>query len=510
MNQRLAHGLRVMLAAALTLSVLASAGTAAPKTQIVGNLSADIGSLDPIRIRSGPEQSVAANVFAGLLRIKPGTGEIEAGLAERWGVSRDGLTYTFHLRKGAQFHHGYGEVKASDVKFSFERHMDPSNRSRYRADFALVKSIDTPDEHTVVIRLTKPNPGWPVTALAYRPGWIVSQRAVKERGTDFGTAPVSAGPYAVSGYQRGQHVMLEAHAGYYGPKPRIQKAILKPIPEETVAFAGLRAGDLDVITVRLGETLQQAQADRTLGVHKTLAQHVWSIYFNTTRPPLNDVRVRKALAYAIDRGAFVKNVMRGAGTVADSVLGPATWGHTSDFAQYTYDPNLAKKLLREAGVKPGTKIEFVYPFQAPYDTMAEVAQGYWNELGLDVKLVGMERAAMDQRVAKGDYDVTDLAATRPPDPDVYFTTVWHSANVPPGGNFSFYKGADDLIEKARVEVDRSKRLELVKQVQKKIAADVPGFPMFYSYAIVLARLNLKGVTPTILEELWLPGLFFKE
>ncbi len=333
---------------------------------------------------------------------------------------------------------------------------------------------------------------------------------MKERGTDFGTAPVGAGPYAVTSYQRGQQIVLEAHAGYYGPKPRIPKAILKPIPEEAVAFAALRAGDLDVMTARLGETYQQAQSDRNLGVSKTLAQHVWSIYFNTTRPPLNDVRVRKALAYAFDRAAFVKNIMRGAGTVADSVLGPATWAHTNDFAQYTYDPNLARKLLQEAGVKPGTKIEFVYPFQAPYDTMAEVAQGYWNELGLDVRLVGMERAAMDQRVAKGDYDITDLAATRPPDPDVYFTTVWHSANVPPGGNFSYYKGADELIEKARIEVDRSKRLELVKQVQKKIAADVPGLPLFYSYAIVLTRANVKGAIPTILEELWLSSLYFTE
>lgn len=507
---RFVPGCGVMLAVALIGEVLFSTAVAAPKTEIVGNLSADIGSLDPIRIRSGPEQSVAVNVYAGLLRIKPGTGELETGLAERWSVSADGRTYTFQLRKGAQFHHGYGEVKASDVKFSFERHIDPANKSRYRADFALVKSIETPDDYTVVVHMTKPNVGWPVTALAYRPGWIVSQRAVKERGTNFGTAPVGAGPYAVTSYQRGQQIVLEAHGGYYGPKPRIPKAILKPIPEEAVAFAALRAGDLDVMTARLGETYQQALNDRSVGVSKTLAQHVWSIYFNTTRPPLNDVRVRKALAHGFDRASFVKNIMRGAGTVADSVLGPATWGHTKDFAQYTYDPNLARKLLQEAGVRPGTRMEFLYPFQAPYDTMAEVAQGYWNELGLDIRLVGMERAALDQRAAKGDYDITDLAATRPPDPDVYFTTVWHSANVPPGGNFSFYKGADELIEKARVEVDRAKRMDLVKQAQTKIAADVPGLPLFYSYAIVLARPNVKGAIPTILEELWLSSLYFTD
>lgn len=472
---------------------------------LVVGLPADIGSLDPINVQSATEQIVAGNVFAGLIRMAPGSSEVLPDLAESWSVSEDGLTYTFNLRRGVEFHGGYGEVQASDVRFTFERHMDPDVSSRYRADFALVTGIDTPDDYTVIINLAAPNPGWLITALAYRPGWIVSERAVAERGADFSTAPIGAGPYAVTGYQRGQAIQLAAHESYHGDGPHIANVTLRPIPEDSVAYAALQAGDIDLMTTREGETFNQAQANPTLQVFTTPSQAVRSIYLNTSRPPLDNPLIRQAIAHGIDRRAIVEGALDSTGQVADAVISPATWGYTNEIETYPYDPERALELLAEAGAS-NVRVQFVFAFQAPYDTFAEVIQAQLAEIGVQVELVGMERVAFNDRAASGNFDITALGLTRPPDPDVYFTTAYHSVAFPPGANYGFYSAADELIEQARSEVDDELRLELVQQILRQIAEDLPSLPIYYAYEIVIARDTLDGIQPGILNDLWLAGI----
>jgi peptide/nickel transport system substrate-binding protein len=497
----------VGLTALLLISLCTGANSQADR-ELIMSLSSDIGSLDPINQRGASEHLVGDNVLSHLIRMLPGTSELVPDLAESWSISEDGLTYTFHLRPDAEFHHGYGPVTASDVKFSFERHMDPTQNSIFRADFELVESIETPDDHTVIIRLTAPNPGWSITALAYRPGWIVSQAAVEERGVDFGTAPVGSGPYAVTGYQRGQAITLEAHPGYHGDPPLIGHVTIRFIPEDTVAYAALRSGDIQLMLSREGQTYVQALADPTLEVHTTPSQSVRSVYFNTSRPPLDDPTVRRALAHAINREAIVVGALDRTGAVADAVISPGTWGYTSDIPTYDYDPERARELLADAGFGSGLRLEFVFPFQAPYDTFAEVVQAQLAEVGVTVDLVGLERVAWNDHVATGDYDITALGLTRPPDPDVYFTTGWHSANVPPGQNFSFYGAADALIERARSETDQDARLDLVHQILRQIAEDVPGVPIYYPFHIVVSHPDVQGITPGIVNDLWLASVYF--
>ncbi|MBC7078611.1 MAG: ABC transporter substrate-binding protein [Synergistales bacterium] len=187
---------------------------------VVARLLADIENVDPAYITAVSDQYIATNVYSGLVRYKPGTGEIEPDLAEDWDISPDGLVYTFHLRRGVKWHKGMGELTSEDVKYSFERILDPATKSLNKLYLEQVADIKTPDKYTVQIKLKEPYAPF-LAGLAYRAGWIVNKKGVEAGGKEYGRQPVGTGPFVFSSYQPGVEVVLAANPDYFGGKPKV-------------------------------------------------------------------------------------------------------------------------------------------------------------------------------------------------------------------------------------------------------------------------------------------------
>ncbi|MBI4278689.1 MAG: ABC transporter substrate-binding protein [Armatimonadetes bacterium] len=470
----------------------------------------EFGTMDPAQVGSATDDQVLVNIYSQLVRMRTGTSELVPELAERWTVSPDGKVYTFHVRRGVKWHKGFGELTSDDVKFTLERHLDPSVRSRRRALFANVEAVNTPNEYTIEIRLKQPSPGFMRTAIAEVAGYILSRKAVTQLGREHALNPIGTGPYVWDRYRKGSELVLVANEEYFNKPARIKRVVWLPIPEDVVAYTALQAGNIDLMYFRSGEVFRQARANPRVVVMTASAQSVRGIYFNTRRAPLTDRRVRQAIAHMINKEYIVKYALHGTGQVADSVISPQTWGYTSNVRKYPPDLEKAKQLLREAGHEQGFKINLVYPFQDPYQTWAPVIQDQLRRVNITVELVGLEFVSAIQRASRGDYDMFTLGLTRPPDPDVYFSTGWYGPSAPPGQAFTFYDGADRMIDQARSEVDDRRRRALVEQVQRRIAEDVPGLPIYYAFSMVAMHPKVKGHLVGILNDLWLHSMSIDE
>ena len=260
---------------------------------------------------------------------------------------------TFHLRKGVQFHKGFGEFTADDVKFTIERHLNPKTKSRLRNYYRAVKRVEVVDPYTVRIHFTAPTPGFVGSVAAYFSGWMLSRKAVTKYGKDYALNPIGTGPYVFESYQRGVKTVIVANEAYWEGPPRIKRAEFIPIPEASVLYAALESGDIDLAHIRSATVYNRALKNPNLKVEVKPAMSVRGIYLNTTRKPFKDVRVRHAFAHAINREQILKHVLGGTGKLAVSIFNPNHWGYTEDVRTYEYDPEKAKKLLAEAGYPNG-------------------------------------------------------------------------------------------------------------------------------------------------------------
>ena len=497
-----------MLLAIFLLGLQPAAASKADTIRV--GMNTDLVTLDPIRIRTPSSQQVGGNLFNGLAKLRPGTGIVERDLATRWETAPDGMSMTFHLRKGVQFHKGFGEFTADDVKFTIERHLNPKTKSRLRNYYRAVKRVEVVDPYTVRIHFTAPTPGFVGSVAAYFSGWMLSRKAVTKYGKDYALNPIGTGPYVFESYQRGVKTVIVANEAYWEGPPRIKRAEFIPIPEASVLYAALESGDIDLAHIRSATVYNRALKNPNLKVEVKPAMSVRGIYLNTTRKPFKDVRVRHAFAHAINREQILKHVLGGTGKLAVSIFNPNHWGYTEDVRTYEYDPEKAKKLLAEAGYPNGFSVEFVYPRQSPYQEISPAVAEFLRAVGIKVKMTGIERAGFNKRVKKGGYDVTILGLTRPTDPDIYLTLGYWSKNTPPGQNLSYYSGVDDLIVKARHELDREKRKQLYIQIQKKAVEDRPTIPIYYPFGMAIMSHRVKGHPATILNELVLYSTYLEK
>jgi len=453
-------------------------------------LLGDISNLDPAYLTTVHDQYVATNVYNQLVKFVPEGSEIVPDLAESWETSEDGLTWTFKLRQGVQWHHGYGELTSSDVKFSLERIMDPANNSPNRSYLSAVESVEAPDPYTVVIKLKQPSAGL-LGNLAYRAGWVVSEKAVSERGEDFALNPVGSGPFEFTSWQPGAEVVLTAFDAYFGGRAKIDEVVFIPIADEKVAVLALEAGNLDLAYIRDGEALEQLRSNPDLEVRSKPATRTLSLIMNSTRPPFDNTAVRKAVAHAIDKNQLVA-AMGGLGVVAEAAIPPMYLGYTEDVVTYPYDPEKSKQLPQEAGVTTPIEIDFLYTQLSPWPQLVPVIKAFLDNVGFKVNLVGMEHGAWTAERAKGEYVMTVSPLTRPPDAEFVLNYAYHSSQVPPGFNMSYYSGSDALIEQASKEVDVAKRVELYKQILRQISEAATSLPLIYPTSDVAHYKYVKG------------------
>jgi len=472
-------------------------------------LNGSVQMLDPHRTSSAWDHAILNHVFSGLLRYNWHTKLPEPDLATSWDISDDGLEYTFHLREGVQWHKGYGEFTARDVKFSIERVLDPNSQSIFASEFELIESVEVVDDYTVRIRLSSPYIPLLDKLAALKQGFIVSQKAVEEFGEDIATNAIGTGPFVLETWDPANEIVLTANPDYYAGPPTLQRIVFTPIEELTTLTVALESGDVDIIEVTDATTYQQLLNNPNVTVVQSPSFNRVSIGLNTTVEPLDDVRVRQALAYAIDLDTIIDELLKDVAVRAYSFLGPLDFGYTEDIPIYNYDPERARQLLAEAGYEDGFELTAVYPVGAASGILHKcftAIQGYWADIGVTLNLETPDTTAAISAMAGGNIALGGATTSRPPEPDYVLSVYFDEQGA---WNYIHYD-IQDLLERGRSETDPEARRAIYEEIQRKIAEDVPAIPLAVSVYTIAIQNYVKGMTPDLFRGYWAYEVYIED
>ncbi|MEK8128762.1 ABC transporter substrate-binding protein [Paenibacillus filicis] len=421
----------------------------------------DLDYLDPHLAVAAGTNEVLFNIFEGLLKPNE-KGELLPALAASYTVSPDGLTYTFKLRDGVKFHNGQA-LTSADVKYSYSRLAGLDTGKPLQTSFDGVKSVEAPDASTVVITLKQNNSSF-LTAL--------TATVIPSGYQDSNKNPVGTGPFKYKQYTPGQQLVVEKFADYWQKGiPSLDQVTFKIITDSQAGLLALKSGEVDIYP-RIGtEQLQEVAKDfNTISTPQNLVQLVT---FNITRKPFNDVKVRQALNYAINKKEIIDGVALGKGTILGSNLSPVLAKYYQAGLENTYKTDLekAKSLLKEAGYPDGFETTLSVPsnYKFHVDT-AQVVVAQLEQIGVKVKIEPVEWAVWLDRIYKGrNYDTTIIGLDGKLDP---FQILNKYLSDSPN-NFFNYKNPeyDSTLRAAVVETDDAKRIELYKKAQTILTQD---------------------------------------
>jgi len=483
-----------MLLAATAIG-LASAPALAQKVLSVGMAAQDVQQMDPHRMTTTQDRPMASWMFNGLMRSKPGTislDDLEPDLAESYEVSADRLTWTFKLRRGVQFHRGFGELTADDVVFSIRRAGD-SKTSAFASDFAAVDKVEAVDSHTVRITLKNRVPFLLGSLLNYQGGFIVSKKAVEQFGDNFKLNPVGTGPFVWHGYEPKQKVILRANDKHWDGKPKIDQLEVMYLPETAARTLAFVKGDVDMIegaTVP-GWRTSVARQHPSIVFDTGRPGSIWAFHLNMTRKPLDDLRVRKAIAHAIDQrawtaafGDFVSPTYGIAPYGYYGSLGPEDVPKDADWP-FVYNPEKSKKLLAEAGMPNGFAIDVFVTEREEYKSNVLIIQEQLRKVGIQINMRVVEHTSYHNDIRKDLNSMIMYSSGQPPLTQAVLNAFYKSSAIvgkpTRNMNFSHYGdiggNSDELMQRANEEVDNDKRLAMLKQVQIEIMRQVPSIPL---------------------------------
>jgi peptide/nickel transport system substrate-binding protein len=492
-------GLRAALLGGV-MALCAAGGAAAQSgpTLRVGMAAQDVGRLDPHFAVSTIDRVVVAWMFNGLVRFKPGSidpSEIEPDLAERWESSADGRGWTFHLRRGVQFHGGFGELTADDVVFSL-RKAGTAASSAFSADFRALETIEAVDPHTVRIVLRENVPSLLGILTNYSGGYIVSRRAVEQRGADFARAPIGTGPFALDRVTPNQSAELVAHAGYFRGAPQIGRISYRFIPSDASRDLAFQNRELDLNYGRADQTW----VNRTRQVPNTVVDvfepgELAILNLNTRQPPFNDIRVRQAMAHAVNRAELVRFRGQDVSREGQSLVPRGYLGFTSEVGLLGPDANRARALLAEAGHPNGLTVRVIHTQLPEMLTMMQVVQQQLRRSGITLDLQVVEHATFHQQIRQDLSPLVYYAAARFPVADIYLTQFFHGRSrvqTPTAvTNFSHCDQADGQIDAARVSTDVEEQKRLWAEAQRILVQNVCGVPLIETLLVFARRDNLN-------------------
>ena len=488
----------ITLAVACVVAVLTGAAPAlAQEKALRVRIGADMTGLDPAKLFNIENQTISNHIYNGLVRYEyEKSGGIVPDLAEKWDLSADGKTYTFYLRKGVKWHKGYGELSADDVKFSYDRVLDPATASRYKGEFKLVETIEAVDPHTVRIRLKSKYPGFLNKVAGYNQGFVVSRKAMEKLGDQYATNPIGTGPFVFDSWSPKNQVILVVNKDYFQGAPKLDRIVFRLIQEETTAEIALQRGEIDVFyALQSAEVIGRLAKVQGITVHRRTANHTINMVLNATYEPLGKPQVRRAIAHAVNLKAMREVFFNGLKGQPNWVLTSSFEESAKELTEWPYDPEKAKALLREAGYPNGFKLTVTSLTLQPYDKIAVLLADDLRKAGIDSSVQILERAAYLAARGAGTPHVVITAVTGPADPDQPLWNLLHSSSFPPGLNTARYKGIDELLEAAQLELDRGKRLALYRQIQQKLREDVPVVPLYNDMLFAASRAGVKNFAP---------------
>jgi peptide/nickel transport system substrate-binding protein len=472
--------LRVIIAAAA--SVLASVALAAPRDSVTIGMVLEPPGLDPTTGAAAAIGEITHyNVFEGLTKIN-GDFSVTPLLAESWSLSPDLKTLAFKLRKDVHFQDG-AALTSRDVKFSFERAAGKDSTNKEKAFFASIESIDASEPNSVSLKFKQPSFD-ALYHLGMNTAVIVDEKSAAANATN----PVGTGPYKLANWTKGSSVTLEKWDGYRdADKIAIKKAIFRVISDPSAEVAALLAGDVDAFP-RFGsiDSVAQFQSDPRFQVLLGGTEGKTILSINNKKKPLDDVRVRRAIAYAIDRKALIDGAENGYGAPIGSHLTPNDPGYVDLTGQYPHDPAKAKALLKEAGVTTPLQLSLILP-PPPYARKGgEIIAAELAEVGIEAKIENVEWAQWLSGVYKEkNFDLTIISHVEPLDIGIYANPDYY---------FQYdNKEFREIIAKLNAAPDLETYKKYMGEAQRKLADDCVNAFLFQLPDVTVADAKLSGL-----------------
>ena len=439
--------------------------------------------LDPTTAPSAAiGEIVHYNVFEGLTKINV-DGAVTPLLAENWGHTPDGKTYTFRLRKGLKFSDG-SALTAETVKFSFERAKAPGSTNKAKkAVFDNISSVVAHDEHTVILVLDKAD-----STLPFRLGENTAVILHPSSAATAATKPVGTGPYKLENWAKGSAVTLVKWDGHRdAAKVKIKKVTFRFINDPAAQVAALLAGDIDGMP-RFGAltALKQFQGDKrfTVEVGSTAGKGVLSI--NNRKAPLNDVRVRRAITHAIDRKAFIDGAQEGLGKPIGSHFAPTDIGYQDLTGMYPHNPDKARALLKEAGITGPLNLTLTLPPPAYARKGGEIIAAQLAKVGINAKIENVEWAQWLSGPFKGNFDLTIINHVEPLD----YATAYADPNYYFGYDSAKFRG---LVATLAATSNGQEKGRLWREIQRQLAEDAVNAWIWNPAQVAVFRKGLKGL-----------------
>lgn len=488
------------------LLILCAAAQAAPPRTIVFGRSADATFLDPAKFFDNESAMVIENIFDGLVRYRDDSTLIEPALASSWKISPDGTVYTFALRRSVTFHDGT-PFNAQAAQFSLLRKTDPSHpfyRAKHgKMDTTLkaVKAVDVVDEHTLRITLKQPHATL-LDELARHSCYMVSPAAVRALGDDFEKKPVGTGPFVFESWVKGERIVLRANPRYYAGPPKVDGVVFRVVPDSKVRLLELKTGAIHALDALAPEDRDEVLRTRGLALETRPGMNVGYLAMNGDRPPLDNPKVRLAIAHAVNRPALIKLDYQGLATLAATPLPPSMWGHNAKIEPYPFDPAKARQLLKQAGLPKGFETTlWVMPVSRPYmpqpDKIARHIQENLAAVGIRARLVTHDWSTYLAKAYAGEHDLCLLGWVSTADPSDILGHLFdlENAEKPHATNISFFrdKAVHSLLHQAEREADPRRRMEAFGKIQEVIRDQAPLLPLAHAHQTLARSAKVTGI-----------------
>jgi peptide/nickel transport system substrate-binding protein len=433
-------------------------------------------NLDPRVGQDAQSENIDGLLFDNLLARDEHL-SVKPGLAAAWDIP-DAKTYIFHLRPGIKFCDGR-KLTSRDIKWSFDSLLQGKVRSTKAAAYRFVDHIDAPTDDTVIFHLTQP---W--AAFLWNVAGGAGMGIVPEgSGAETSQKPIGSGPFRFVQAEQDKDVVIERNDNYWGEKAKVSRVHFLVVPDDTTRALELRKGSADILINALPyDTIVALQQEPALQILRSPGTRLGYMAFNLRDPILLDVRVRQAIAYALDRRQVIHYLMGDSARLAASVLPPESWAYDGNVTQYPYDPAKARQLLDAAGYAAKNGVRFHLTMKTSTEgssrTMAAVFQQQLRDVGIALDIRSFEFATFFSDVTHGEFQVYSLRwVGGNEDPDI-FRHVFHSAGA---ANRQFYRNPrmDDLIDKAEQEPDQSARKRDYWALQQLLADELPYVDLWY-------------------------------
>lgn len=484
-------------------------GDSSQDTLIYGR-GADATRLDPATVTDGESLKVTQQIYETLVNFKPGTTDLEPGLATKWEKKNDGKKYVFDLRKNVKFQDGT-DFNADAVVFNFERWQNGSDDDNFAyypsmfggfGDESVIKEVKATDDNTVEFDLKTSFAPF-LKNLAMTPFAIASPTAVKKEGDQFSKKPVGTGPFKLKEWDKNSKIVLEKNEDYWNSgHPKLSSVIFQVIPDNSSRLNALKNGEIDLMDGVNPTDVKSIESNDQLKVWNRPPLNLGYLGFNVEKKPFDNKKVRQALNHAVDKKSLIDAFYAGNGKEAKNPMPQTIEGFNDDIDAYKFDLDKAKKMLADAGYPDGFDMELwamnnPRPYLPQPQKIAEAIQSTFGKIGVKVKIKPVEWSTYIEKLTKGESPAFLMGWTGDNgDADNFLYTLLHKDAID-SNNMSRYSNdkVNKILKQAQTEADEDKRMDEYKKAQKMIHEDAPWIPLVYAEEPLAGNANLQDYQP---------------